>query len=176
MLTDSMRAGLDPTIHVILAFLLLGSASCKSVSERHLLDTEGRQFLAKCERSGACTLSQSFGAKADAGKAELALSQTSRLIGICNVSPGQGPDTPADCRPLVCQTDNDCPPSHGLKDGQCLNALCTDPAQALSPTDSVMLCLAGSGVGREQARQVERYALGLNCGTPCKVPALCRQP
>jgi hypothetical protein len=39
-----------------------------------------------------------------------------------------------------------------------------------------MLCLAGSGLGSEQARQVERYALGMNCGAPCKVPAPCRQP
>jgi hypothetical protein len=157
--------------------LLCGLGGCKSVSERKLQDTEGREFLAKCQRSsGECTLSQTSGQKPEGAKTDLALSRAGRLIGICNVAPNEGPETPADCRALVCQADTDCPPSHGLKDGQCMNALCTDPAQPLVSPDSVMLCLAGSGVGRDQTRQVERYALGLNCGTPCKVPAPCRQP
>jgi hypothetical protein len=157
--------------------LLLITGSCKSVSERRLQDTEGREFLAKCQRSGECTFAQSSGQKRTDGKNQLLLSQTGRLIGICDVAPGQTtPDTPADCRALVCQSDADCPPSHGLKDGQCLNALCTDPAQSLASPDSIMLCLAGAGLGRDQPRQIERYALGLNCGTPCKVPAPCRQP
>lgn len=157
--------------------LLLTAVSCKNVSERRLLDTEGREFLAKCQRSGECSLAQSSGQKRTDGKSQLVLSQTGRLIGICDVAPGQtSPEMPADCRALVCQSDADCPPSHGLKDGQCLNALCTDPAQALAAPDSIMLCLAGAGLGRDQPRQIERYALGLNCGTPCKVPAPCRQP
>jgi hypothetical protein len=161
----------------LLVFLTFGSnPGCKSVSARELADTEGRRFSAKCERSGECTLTQSSGAKRGDQKTGLALTRTGRLVGICDVVPGHGPDTPANCRPLVCQRDSDCPPGHGLKDGQCLNALCTDPAQTLVSPDSVMLCLAGSGLGNDQARQVERYALGLNCGTPCKVPALCRQP
>jgi hypothetical protein len=154
----------------------LSGAGCKSVSERRLLDTEGREFAAKCQRSGECTLSQTTAQGADGSKSAFAFTRTGRLVGICDVLPGHGPDTPADCRALVCQTDSDCPPNHGLKDGQCVNALCTDPAQALVTPDSVMLCLAGSGVGHDQPRQVERYALGLNCGTPCKVPAPCRQP
>lgn len=163
------------TLLVLLGALSAG-AGCKSVSERPLLDTEGRRFLARCERSGDCTLSQVAGSKRGDEKTALGLTRTGRLVGICDQLPGHGPDTPADCRALVCQSDADCPPAHGLKDGQCLNALCTDPAQALVPPDSVMLCLAGSGVGNGQAHQVERYALGLNCGTPCKVPAPCRQP
>lgn len=155
---------------------LWSSAGCKSVSERPLMDSEGRQFLAKCERSGECALSQISGAKRAGDKTGFVLTHTGRLVGICDVAPGHGPDTPADCRPLVCQSDTDCPPAHGLKNGQCMNALCTDQAQALVAPDSVMLCLAGTGLGNEQARQVERYALGLNCGNPCKVPAPCRQP
>ena len=155
---------------------VLCMAGCKSVSERELADSEGRRFLAKCERSGECALSQIAGSKRGDEKSAFVLTRTGRLVGICDVLPSHGPDTPADCRPLVCLHDTDCPPGHGLKDGQCLNALCTDPAQALVPPDSVMLCLAGSGLGNDQARQVERYALGLNCGTPCKVPAPCRQP
>ena len=175
-----MRAIFDRGRHgtaLSVLILLLTTVGCKSVSERHLLDTEGREFLAKCQRSGECALSLVSGQKRTDGKNGLLLSQTGRLIGICDVAEGQTtPDTPADCRALVCQTDTDCPPSHGLKDGQCLNALCTDPAQSLASPDSIMLCLAGAGLGRDQPRQIERYALGLNCGTPCKVPAPCRQP
>ena len=176
MLRRPMLARFSTAISVLALGLLASFVGCKSVSERQLLDTEGRQFVAKCERTGECTLAQSYGAKRSDGKNALALTHMGRLVGMCDVTPGQGPDTPADCRALVCQKDSDCPPGHGLKDGQCLNALCTDPAQTLNPSDSVMLCLAGSGLGNDQARQVERYALGLNCGTPCKVPAPCRQP
>jgi len=151
-------------------------AGCKSTSERELVDTEHRHFSAKCQRNGECVLSQTSGDRHPGDKSALALARLGRLVGVCDVVSGHGPDTPADCRALVCQSDSDCPPSHGLKDGQCLNGLCTDPAQALAPEDAVMLCLAGSGLGSEQPHQVERYALGLNCGTPCKVPAPCRKP
>jgi hypothetical protein len=164
----------------LVAFGLLASlAGCKRTTERQLVDTERRHFSAKCQPSGECVLSQTSGEKRDkaqAGKSGLALLRLGRLVGICDVVPGQKPESAGECRALVCQSDADCPPGHGLKDGQCLNALCADPAQALAPEDSVMLCLAGSGLGNEQARQVDRYALGLNCGTPCKVPSPCRQP
>jgi len=169
--------GLPPPVRLMLAFSLATHlAGCKSTSERQLVDTERRHFAAKCERTGECALSQTSGDKRGGDRTALGLLRVGRLVGICDVVPGHEPDTAAECRALVCQSDADCPPGHGLKDGQCLNALCTDPALALSPQDSVMLCLAGSGLGNEQARQVERYALGLNCGTPCKVPAPCRQP
>jgi hypothetical protein len=39
-----------------------------------------------------------------------------------------------------------------------------------------MLCLAGTGLGRETPAQVERYALALNCGNPCRIPTPCAQP
>ncbi|HET7541819.1 MAG TPA: hypothetical protein VFK05_18215 [Polyangiaceae bacterium] len=161
------------------AFALLTSlAGCKGTSERQLVDTERRHFYAKCQSTGECDLKQTSGDKRTGNKTALSLLRGGRLVGICDVTAagGAGPDSPGDCRALVCQSDADCPPAHGLKDGQCLNALCADPAQPLIPADSVMLCLAGSGLGNEQARQIERYALGLNCGTPCKVPAPCRQP
>ncbi len=180
MLPDAMTArihGASAPLSLLLTLGLVTSfAGCKSTSERQLVDTERRHFAAKCQRSGECALSQTLGDKRPGDKSALALVRVGRLVGICDVVPGHGPDTPADCRALVCESDTDCPPGHGLKDGQCLNALCTDPAQALSPEDSVMLCLAGSGLGNEHPRQIERYALGLNCGTPCKVPSPCCQP
>jgi len=149
---------------------------CHSVSERTVTDTEGRTFVANCERTGVCTFTQASGVKRQDGKTAQALLITGRVIGICDVEPGHAAGPADDCRALVCQKDSDCPPAHGLKDGQCMNALCTDQALPLVASDSVMLCLAGSGLGREQPRQVERFALGLNCGSPCKVPAPCRQP
>ena len=39
-----------------------------------------------------------------------------------------------------------------------------------------MLCLSGTGLGRETPRQIERYALALNCGKPCPCPRLVRSP
>jgi hypothetical protein len=39
-----------------------------------------------------------------------------------------------------------------------------------------MLCLAGTGKPGNTPLQVQRYAMALNCGSPCKVPAPCRQP
>ena len=171
-----MRAQLGQGFILCIFSLFSGALACKSVSERELLDTEGRAFSARCERSGACELKQTRGAKRADAKSAQTLLQAGRLVGVCDVEPGQAPSGPSDCRALVCERDADCPPNHGLKNGQCLNALCADAAQPLDSTDSIMLCLAGSGLGRDQPRQVERFALGLNCGTPCKVPAPCRQP
>jgi hypothetical protein len=63
-----------------------------------------------------------------------------------------------------------------MKDGQCLNHHCGDAAEPLGVQDAIMLCLAGTGLGRKTAAQIERYALALNCGSPCTVPAPCPQP
>ncbi|HXK20411.1 MAG TPA: hypothetical protein VNG33_21525, partial [Polyangiaceae bacterium] len=95
--------------------------------------------------------------------------------GVCDVKGDEPPQGPFDCRPLNCESDADCPPLHGMKDGQCLHARCSDPAEAVSVQDSVMLCLAGTGLGRDTPAQIDRYALALNCGTPCKIPAPCQQ-
>jgi hypothetical protein len=100
---------------------------------------------------------------------------TSRLVGICDTKSGQQP-LPFDCRALRCQADADCPPLHGMKDGQCLNQHCADAAEPLTAGDSIMLCLAGTGLGRSSPTQIERYALALNCGAPCTVPTPCEKP
>jgi hypothetical protein len=162
---------------IAIGVLLLGLAAvgCRS-SERRLRDTEGRSFIARCQRSGVCELSQTEGPRRADGKGDLALKSAGRLIGICDVTGSAEPESFADCRPLVCKTDGDCPPEHGLRDGQCLNGHCADAANAVDANDSIMLCLAGTGLGREQPRQIERYALGLNCGTPCSVPRPCQEP
>jgi hypothetical protein len=85
-----------------------------------------------------------------------------------------------DCRALACAADSDCPPTSGgaprATTGTCVGSLCVEPSHELGAEDAIFLCLAGTGLGHERADQVTRYALALNCGTPCRVPAPCRQP
>jgi hypothetical protein len=157
------------------SFALLLALGCRRLSERTLRDTEGRVFTATCDRDQRCKIVQTSGAKRSDGKTEVALSASSRLIGLCDVVPEGEPESPAECRALICKDDDDCPPAHGMRDGQCLEGYCSDAAKELAPADAVMLCLAGTGLGREQPRQVERYALALNCGSPCRLPAPCRK-
>lgn len=149
--------------------------SCNKGGPRELRDSEGRVFSAVCEGKAPCKIEQKSGPKRTA-KPEQKLLLGSRLVGVCDVTPGAEPEGPFDCRPLSCQTDAECPPLHGMADGQCLNKRCADPAEEVSAADSIMLCLAGTGLGRETPAQIERYALALNCGSPCRVPAPCAQP
>jgi hypothetical protein len=157
------------------AVLLLLLFGCKDKGPRQLKDTEGRTFLATCTPQGECKLEQRSGPK-NADKPEQKLTQDGRLVGICDVGKDQPVQGPFDCRSLSCEKDQDCPPAHGMKDGQCLNRRCSDPAQDIAVQDAIMLCLSGTGLGRESPRQIERYALALNCGSPCRVPAPCPQP
>jgi hypothetical protein len=154
---------------------LLLALGCQKGGPRLIKDTEGRRFEATCPEKSACKFVQKAGPKR-AEKPTQALMIGSRLVGICDVVGEDPPQNPSDCRPLDCETDADCPPLHGMKDGQCLHKRCSDPAEAISVQDSIMLCLAGTGLGRETPAQIERYALALNCGTPCKIPAPCQQP
>jgi hypothetical protein len=157
------------------AVLLLLLQGCRDKGARELRDSEGRTFLATCNSEGQCKLEQKSGPKRS-DKPEQALSLESRLVGVCDVAKDQPVQGPFDCRPLSCEKDQDCPPAHGMKDGQCLNQRCSDPAQDIAVQDAIMLCLSGTGLGRESPRQIERYALALNCGSPCRVPAPCPQP
>ena len=158
----------------ILAVIFL-CAGCNKGGPRVLRDSEGRTFEATCNGQTPCKFTQKSGPKR-AEKQTQTLMVGSRLVGICDVKEGEAPQYPFDCRPLSCESDQDCPPLHGMKDGQCLNKHCSDPAEAISVQDSIMLCLAGTGLGRETPAQIERYALALNCGSPCKIPAPCAQP
>jgi hypothetical protein len=155
--------------------LVLVAFGCRRVSERTLRDTEGRVFLATCDRDQKCKIEQKSGPKRDDGKTEVTIGASGRLIGLCDVVPDGEPESPADCRALLCEEDDDCPPGHGMKDGQCLEGYCSDAAKEIASADAVMLCLAKTGLGRQQPRQVERYALALNCGSPCRVPAPCKR-
>jgi len=149
--------------------------ACQNAGPRKLRDTEGRTFEADCPKDGPCRITQKSGQRR-AGRPEQALLVGSRLVGVCDVKSGAAPEAPFDCRPLSCDSDAECPALHGMKDGQCLNHHCGDAAESLGVQDAVILCLAGTGLGRDSAEQIERYALALNCGTPCTVPKPCQQP
>jgi hypothetical protein len=148
---------------------------CQKSGPLILRDSEGRSFEANCPHDGPCRLSQKAGPKR-AERPDQVLLVGSRLVGICDVKAGEALDGPFDCRPLACESDSECPPLHGMKQGQCLNHRCGDAAEALGVQDSIMLCLAGTGLGRATPAQIERYALALNCGSPCTVPTPCQQP
>lgn len=157
------------------AMLLALLGGCSKAAGRTLRDSEGRTFTAVCSADGHCGIEQKSGPRREGLPAQ-ALMGAGRLVGICDVASAQAAPETHDCRPLVCQADADCPPDHGMKDGQCLNGRCSDPAGAVSVKDSILLCLAGTGLGRETPLQIERYALALNCGSPCRVPAPCQKP
>ena len=148
---------------------------CESRGPRSLRDTEGRTFEATCLKGAACRIVQKSGPQR-ADKRRQALLTGGRLVGVCDVNEGEAVQGPFDCRPLGCAADTDCPPLHDMKEGQCLNQRCSDPSEPLGVQDAIMLCLAGTGLGRQTPAQIERYALALNCGTPCQVPAPCPQP
>jgi hypothetical protein len=146
---------------------------CRRVSERTLRDTEGRTFEARCDREGRCELSDRSGSAEDVPR----IVTLGRLVAFCPSTASDTGRPPAgECRALVCESDADCPPAHGLRDGTCVNRLCIDPAGVLDSDDAIALCLAGTGLGQSSGVQVERVALGLHCGSPCKVPSTCRQP
>lgn len=150
--------------------LLLGAlgtlaAGCRHDQRLELHDTEARSFTAECSSDTGCRL-EAKGA---------ALRATGRVVAVCNTPAGRAPEA-SDCRALTCKHDADCPSRHGLPHGTCLDELCIEPAHSINVDDAVMLCLAGTGLGKSAPKQVERYALALNCGTPCKVPSPCRQP
>jgi hypothetical protein len=161
-------------------------ASCRGGNALTLRDSEGRSFL--CQRTGdrVYALTQKSGPGAQpASDGEptkiraapvFRLQSTGRVVGVCGPVDSGGELAPSDCRPVVCESDRDCPASEGLSSGVCINQLCVEPSHAVNSDDAVMLCLAGTGLLPRTATQVERLALGLNCGTPCRVPRPCRQP
>ena len=159
-------------VQIILA-ILASTASCRGPQDLTLHDTEGREFSARLQESSVTSLTLSTAAR-DANRFEIR--RTSHLVAVCPTSTTSTPVAPTRCRALTCETDIQCPPAHGLKRGTCVNGLCIEPSQNLLADDAIMLCLSGTGADYSSPLQVERFALGLNCGQPCKVPTPCRQP
>ena len=139
--------------------------ACSRSAPLELKDTEGRRFELSCEqRAERCTLKPGG----------VILSRSSWLLGVCEASPDGKISHLADCRALICKSDSECPPPLGAASGSCIDGHCVDPSRTLSSADAVMFCMARTGPGHSKPEQVERYALGLNCGTPCIVPAPCK--
>ncbi|MEB2312524.1 MAG: hypothetical protein OZ921_09065 [Sorangiineae bacterium] len=153
---------------------LVGAASCREKPELVLRDTEGRAFRTECNGSGQCQLEQTSGPAAPPGKSVAVLRARASLVGVCDVASGSSEPERGDCRALLCERDEGCPPAHDLSHGSCIGGYCSEPSHELGVDDAVMLCLAGTGLGRASPEQVERYALALNCGSPCRVPTPCR--
>lgn len=161
-------------------FVACFAVSCRGRAEQTIKDSEGRRFLSQCSADRICAVSPVAGpgapGAADGKEQVVKLRATGRLVGICGPAAAETEPPISDCRPVVCEGDGDCPRAEGLTQGVCINGLCTEPSHPINSDDSVMLCLAGTGFGQRTAQQVERLALGLNCGTPCRVPKPCRQP
>lgn len=155
--------------------LVCAISGCRRVSERTLKDTEGRTFSAECDRQGKCEVSRKKAASVTAEKSGVVLHAPGRFVSICDAS-GGAPAEIADCRILVCNEDDECPPKHGLPHGTCVNGLCTEPSNPVGQQDAILLCLSGTGLGRSSPSQADRYALARNCGTPCIIPTPCRKP
>ncbi len=161
---------------------MLCTPACEKPLELKLTDTEQRTFDASC-KDGDCVLAGGSAtptaAKPDGAKAAFALHRASRFYSVCDVwMTGSRSFTinPIDCRLLTCRTDIDCPPVKGLQHGSCTSGLCIEPSGSLTSEDAGLLCLAGTGVPAGTSSQIERFALGSNCGSPCRVPSVCRQP
>lgn len=156
--------------------------SCTESKKLRLTDTEGRSFTATCQ-DAKCAVDSSdspspTATKPPGGEPAFTLHRASRFFAICDVW-SQGASHaihPADCRPLACTSDAECPPAVNLPSGTCTNGLCIEPSAAITGDDAVLLCLAGTGPPAGTNKQIERYALGNACGNPCSVPSVCRQP
>ncbi len=149
------------------------AVACSRPEVLQLRDTEGRKFTAQVKQDEVVQLSSSdVSSRSDS----FVLQRKGYLVAICPESSQMSTTAIGDCRGLICTGDYDCPPAHGLKMGTCINGLCVEPSQTINSDDAIMLCLAGTGIGRSSTLQVDRFALGLNCGQPCRVPSPCRQP
>lgn len=157
-----------------LSLTLLAAACTKPTGLAR--DTEGRGFELRCAPDASCKLTQTSG-PSRSGRT-LRLAPPGRVLAVCEVTDDadETPPPPEDCRALVCETERDCPPLPSGGTPQCVKGLCSDLLRPLTVRDAVMLCLAGMGLGRDGDAQMERYALGLHCGQPCRVPTQCRQP
>lgn len=170
------------TVAILFVLTALAACACTKPHGLQLKDTEGRSFAATC-KAAACTISSSGEASPSAPRPEGAeaafvIHAASRLFAVCEVWVKDGAHTiqAADCRALTCKDDGDCPWAEEMTRGTCASGLCIEPSAEITNEDAVLLCLSGTGVPSGTNLQVERHALGNACGSPCTVPAVCRQP
>ena len=151
------------------AVLCLAAVGCQRDGSFEMKDTEGRVFALTCTENTGCSVAAPMGPGTKTGPG-LTLRTDGRLLGVCERD-GQ----PISCRPLLCEEETGCPTVDGVARA-CERSLCSKPERALSQVDVVMLCMAGTGVGYNQALQRERYATALASGESQSLPAGCRKP
>jgi hypothetical protein len=150
--------------HMLLVPLFL--LACQN-GPSEFTDSEGRVFLAHCAE-GACRY-ESKGAEGEPPRA-VTLAHAGRVAAVCD-----SVDTPEPlhCRAITCTEA--CPARPNGAPLTCDGGLCVDTSRELSAADVRLLCLAGTGTGRNAA-QAERLALAAGaCDGQCRVPAACRQ-
>jgi hypothetical protein len=171
-------------LSLAIGLLLVCVVACDGTAQRTLFDSEGRQFAARCGKEGPCRVLRSSSLEGHSSVADKAnddnpetyrLRALGRVVSVCGPLRGGSEPSSADCRPLVCKSDTDCPNASGLSRGVCINQLCTEPSHAVQVEDAILMCLSGTGVGPLAGIRAERHALGVNCGNPCKIPRPCRQ-
>jgi hypothetical protein len=142
-LTSNPNLTISTTIYGKVA--LVGFAFACSRSETvELRDTEGRGFTARLEKTEVVSVTQN---EPPNRHERFTIERKGYLVAVCPGSAPSARSTIAQCRALVCRTDQECPPAHGLKQGTCINGLCIEPSSSIGPNDAIMLCLAGTGVG-----------------------------
>ncbi len=167
----STRIAPTQLVVAALAALAFGCNTAQSFT-----DTEGRTFNVECkddhcEYRLAATAPSGDAAKTPpppANSPSAALRSTGHLLAVCDSPTGNT----ADCRAVTCK--DKCPSTADGANFTCERGLCVSGAE-LTRDDVLLLCLAGTGVKRN-ARHAARMALAHSCGTPCQVPAACRQP
>jgi hypothetical protein len=140
-------------------------------------DTEDRSYIAECEDK-TCTYRPAAPASSEGtttpsapapNAPKLTLRSTGHLLAICEGEKAKG----TACRAVTC-TDS-CPTDPAGNKTTCQRGLCVNEGAEITNEDALLLCIAGTGTQRS-AKQAGRMALARTCGTPCVVPAACRQP
>ena len=151
------------------AAFFVALSGCQRDGSVEMKDTEGRAFNVTCTETKGCTVAPRTSSSATA-VAPLTLRSDGRVLGVCE---RDGP--PITCRPLLCESDTDCPTVDGVA-RTCGRSLCSEPSRPLSRTDVVMLCMAGTGVGYSETTQREQYGTALAWEAATPLPAGCRKP
>jgi hypothetical protein len=161
----------DALVVAVVQLLSLGATSCERAPPVAATDTEGRSFKITCPPEKSCEVA----ADAPDRPAPTVLRATGRVVGVCPRVDDPSRFHPGDCRALVCARDAQCPHPEGARAGACIGGFCVDPSHPIGSEDAIMLCLAGTGFGHDSPLQVQRFALALSCGSPCRIPKPCRQ-
>jgi hypothetical protein len=167
-------------------FVVAVVAGCQR-GKRSFHDTEGREFhvdampetWVRARMLSSATAHPREGCQGDDGG--FALQFFGRYDAVCDA--GTCAEASAGyCRPIVCESDGDCP--RWMRDGEastCLAGLCGRASHFIAASDSRLLCLAGTGAPATPPtrEQQDRHALaGALCTfrSECRPATVCRSP